>query len=205
AYDEYGADYPQAARDLIEATANYGHYVQAYLNSIRSWDIPGDHLEMSKHYPEESAGYTEDQLEEAKTNSKLKKITAVNEGTPQIARYSFALTMDSTTNLNLFLVPTEGYTGTITYSLDDGVTFKEATKLSDTKYEIDINNIAAHELSTMYKVIIRTGDSDTKTLMVSGLSYVWLLMKGHPDDSVVMNAAAAIYFYSKCADAYKKS
>ena len=205
AYDVYGAAYPQAARDLIEATANYGHYVQAYLNSIRSWDIPGDHLEMSKHYPEESAGYTEEQLEEAKTNSKLKKITAVNEGTPQIARYSFALTMDSTTNLNLFLVPTEGYTGTITYSLDDGVTFKEAKKLSDTKYEIDINNIAAHELSTMYKVIIRTGDSDTKTLMVSGLSYVWLLMKGHPDDTVVMNAAAAIYFYSKCADAYKNS
>ncbi|MBQ1564814.1 MAG: hypothetical protein IIZ82_01670, partial [Clostridia bacterium] len=103
------------------------------------------------------------------------------------------------------LVPTEGYTGTITYSLDDGVTFKEATKLSDTKYEIDINNIAAHELSTMYKVIIQTGDSGTKTLMVSGLSYVWLLMKGHPDDTVVMNAAAAIYFYSKCADAYKNS
>ena len=67
-------------------------------------------------------------------------------------------------------------------------------------YHVDIENVAAHELSKTYTVVFKT-DGGSATVTVSALSYVKILLG--MDDATVRNAMAAIYGYSAAADAFK--
>ena len=72
-----------------------------------------------------------------------------------------------------------------------------------------IEDIMAHELSTIHTIKINTSTDRTAKVTISGLSYVSSTMYYYTDrndaDKIARNAAAALWNYSKAADAFKEA
>ena len=179
--------------DLIKATADLGHYVQAYLDAVRSdWSVAnGDHAAMDKVYATDIDAY----LDEA-TTAVASHALNVTGGCSDIKSLNYALLMDSDTTIRVTIVPQSGFTGTITATVDGEAA---EVKTLGAKYAVEIENVQAHELSKQYTIAITTGNG-TLTMTGSGLSYVKMMLTAYAGNDVAINAAIAIYRYSKFAD-----
>lgn len=199
AYEENPAPFTGAnayVGDMIEATADYGHYVQIALDEIRPWSVEnGDHRAMTACYHE----YTDDDVSAAKTAVENCGMQ-VDYHDAQIRKITIALNMESETTLNIFLTPTKGYDGFVKASVDNG---PEAMleRQTDGRYQIDIANIKAHELSTAHTILITT-EAGTMTVTLSALAHVRQTLNASGSTASTKNMAVAILRYSQCADAY---
>ena len=108
--------------------------------------------------------------------------------------------LDSETAILLYYTPANGYSGSFSVKVN-GEDYE--AKKSGSRYVVEIPNIAAHMLSTMYTVVATT-DNGSATVKVSVLSYVREMLENHTD-AVSQNAAAAIFAYSQAADAYMEN
>ncbi|MBR0437217.1 MAG: InlB B-repeat-containing protein, partial [Clostridia bacterium] len=198
AFDENYAAHPELYTnenvvELIKATADLGHYVQAYLDEARSeWSVPTDHAAMDKVYANNILNYLDDAATAVASHA-----LAVEGSNTDIKSLGYALVMDSDTTIRVTIVPKSGFTGTITATVDGEAV--EVKKISKVKYAVDIPNVQAHELSTKHTIEITT-ENGTVTLTGSGLSFVKMLLNAYPDNETVQNAAIAIWRYSKFAD-----
>ncbi len=199
AFDENYEDNPtpydevEGLVDLIKATADLGHYVQAYLDAVHSdWSVAnGDHAAMDKVYATDIDAY----LDEA-TTAVASHALNVTGGCSDIKSLNYALLMDSDTTIRVTIVPQSGFTGTITATVDGEAA---EVKTLGAKYAVEIENVHAHELSKQYTIAITTGNG-TLTMTGSGLSYVKMMLTAYAGNDVAINAAIAIYRYSKFAD-----
>ena len=121
-----------------------------------------------------------------------------------IAEVRNSLTLDSDTVINVYFKPADGYSGSFKAAVDGG-TAQTYEPAGDGRYCVQITGIAAHELSTDHTITVTT-DNGSLTVTVSGLSYVYSALSYYNEendaDHKARNAAAAIWAYSKAADAF---
>ena len=189
-----GAQIDSHIKNIIEATADYGHYVQACLDEIRTWNVPGDHFAMTAVYHEP---YSEDDINAAKAYVDGAAMGLESKGTIQVKNLVLALNMESDTTLNVYLSRKKSYTGTVSASIDGG-TMTELTALEDGRYRIDIEKIAAHDLGTVHTIEIRT-EAGSLTITLSALTYVKQLLDSSTTDEKTRDMVVAIALYAKYA------
>jgi hypothetical protein len=190
-YDEMKNDFDEETQKLIEATADYGHYTQAFLAAANGWTLGTDYAEMDKFYTTE---YNYDETEEGLAEYYIESVKGTD-----IRKIGAATVLDSETAIRITLTPISGYTGTIEAEADGG---KDATVTpSGSRYIVVIPNIAAHELTNTYTVTITTANSEA-AVTLSALSYVKLLFQAN-EAAPARNAASAILAYATAANNYR--
>ena len=198
-FDEKIADNPNAfnakTQKAVKAVADYGHYVQLYLASLKDWVLGTDYAEMNHCYTE---NYEIGTIRAAAADYAIERAHNDPDLDP-IVRY--LLILDSETTVRVFLKPASGYTGDISVTLDGNSV--SAALQSDGRYLVELKNLSANQLSTTH-TIIATTENGSATIRISALSYVNALFETS-SDSTVQNAAAAIYSYAIAIDEYTRS
>ena len=192
-YDDKVAQNPNAysaeIRALIRAVADFGHHAQAFLAEKNNLTLGTDYAEMTKCYTSSYDAETIDAIKDAVADHKI-----VREKSADMGEITFSLVLDSATAIRVFFTPVSGYTGPVTATLDGSAI---TPNLVNGRYVIEITDIPAHELRTKHTIVVHTDSGDSRVTL-SALSYVQILLERYTD-SVTQNAAAAIYFYAKCA------
>ena len=210
---ESHSDADTKAKPLIEALADYGHYLQIYLKGIRGWnfDPENGYTEMSTVY----TTYSDSELSRAYTETVGKKISFNNDPNSKIKAVTYSLNFDSETCINVYFEMNEGkdYNGKLWVSSYGTAPFWYASpgypgelstgetasleRLSDGRYRLKIKGIFAQNLNRDFTFVV-SSDAEPEGYMamitVSALSYVnALAADGRPEES--KNAAAAFYRY----------
>ncbi len=200
--DSYAAvpeAYSENMANLIMATADLGHYVQAYLSDVRpEWSLEnGDHAEMDKFYHI----YTDDDRNEA-TEAVASHALSISGSNSDIKKMNYKVNFDKDMAIHMIIAVKPGYTGTLTATTEDGVDCV-VVKQTDTKYMVEVPNVMAHQLSHKFTIHITT-DSGTLTVVGSGLSYAQIMLAGADGDTLLQDAMTAFYRYSLYADLVKE-
>ena len=187
-------DYPQDAKALVKATADYGHYVQAYLKEVKNW--PDD-----KHVTIEARSEIgEAEIAAAAAGTADYTVTAnVPEGA-FVRSLSYSLMMDDMVTLILSVRTESGHAlssakiGEETLPIEGG---------AGGRYRVRIENIMAHQLGNRYTIVLNAGGEDAE-ITVSPMSYVRTLLtaSAYENNLTAKQAAAAIYQYYQAAIAY---
>ena len=194
-------DLSGAAKDLMIAIQNYGYYAQQLLSKANNWTIGDKYAAMERA---NQSDYDSTEIARAKENTAQYAISR-DVGSSQIQEVQYSLLLDSKTTINVYLEVNEGYTGTVTATLDGGTT-NVATKLSSKEYLVQIRNIPAHELSTIHTINVTAGESFT--VKVAALSYVYTVLNstagsiGGVDIATMRNGVTALYEYYEAAMPY---
>jgi len=200
-FDQYISLFNEKQQNMVKATADLGHYVQAFLAAQKEWTFGTDYAEMDKHY----ADYTAADITAAQT---ALAPYAVNKSTgTNMQKITYSLVLDSDTELLVYFKPASGYTGTFTFTVNGTPIAENGEKISvalqsDGRYMVSIKNIAAHELGNEY-VIKAMSDGDEASITVSALSYANAMITGYANNSEWANAAVAIYRYAAAAEAMR--
>ena len=204
-------------KTLVEALADYGHYLQIYLKGVRGWsfDAVTGHAQMDKFY---SSSYYDGDRE---TLCSRVGIIGRASTSPDIKSITYSMTFDSETCINIYFEMAEGadYTGSfvveIAGNLDTWSPGSEhqlitgervsLEKLSNGQYRLKIAGVYAQNLDKTYDITVRTdspaADTGKSALVhVCGLYYARDLVekstKTGSDD-----AGVAIYKYFLAATA----
>ncbi|MBR6943926.1 MAG: hypothetical protein IKH55_13015, partial [Fibrobacter sp.] len=202
AYDNNTNLFTEAEQAMTEATADYGHYVQAFLETQRTWTIGTDYAEMDKHYTD----YTSDDISAAQTG--LAEYATTKTVGSNMQKITYTLVWDSDTELRVYFKPAATYTGTFTFTVDGNPITEDGEKISvvkqsDGRYMVSIKNIAAHEYANFYEIKAIDEDGNESIMTVSPLSYVRSIMANYADNAAAVNAAVAVYRYAMAATALK--
>ncbi len=201
-YDDYQDLFTELEQAMTEATADYGHYVQAFLETQRTWTIGIDYAEMDKFY----TVYTGDDISAAQTGLAdyvTQKTTGANMDT-----IKYTLVLDSDTELRVYFKPATDFTGTFTFTANGAPITEDGDKISvklqsDGRYMVSIRNIAAHELDDIYTIKAIGSDGVESSMTVSALSYVNAIMTAYQNDELAVKAATAIWRYAMAAKALR--
>ena len=177
---------------LIKALADYGHYAQAYLDSIRSWTVGTDYEEMTLKFTD---NYDVAKIKQAVAD---KAIVRNNNTDGDIEKITFSLVLDSETAIRVYFKMAEGYNGAFTVT---GAA-TTAEKLTDGRYLVEIKNIGASKLGDEYEFNVATDGNGTAHVKVSALSYVQAMLENAEASDDAKNAVCAIYYYYKAAQAF---
>ncbi len=198
-FDQYISLFSEKQQNMTKATADLGHYVQAFLAAQKGWTFGTDYAEMDKHY----ADYTSADISAAQT-----ALTAYapdkSLGT-NMQKITYSLVLDSDTELLVYFKPAADYTGTLAFTVNGNPIAEDGEKISvklqsDGRYLVSIKNIGAHELSNAYE-IKALSDGDEATITVSALSYANAMMNAYTGNTTALNAAVALYRYAMAAEA----
>ncbi len=192
-YDEYKSSFDPKTQAMIEALADYGHYVQAFLAWQKNWTYGVEHEEMDKYY---TASYDIDTIKAAAEGYAINRVNNTN---GDVEKITYSVTVDSATAILVYFKPVSDYSGTLTVTLD-GEDYT-ATAVSG-RWEVRIPGISAHQLGRPF-TIVATTEHGTATVTISALSYVAGGMTSYAAYPVAMDAMASIYAYAKAAEAYK--
>lgn len=190
------------AKDLMTVIQDYGHFAQQMLSKANGWTIGKEFAEMPASFNDVS--YNASEIQEARDGVKDYEIVR-NTGDSGIEKVEFSLLFDSKTTINVYLTVKSTYAGTVSATFNG----TEAQKLSDGRYFVQIRNIPAHELATMYEINVTAGSSFT--VKVAALSYVDTMINktdatiGGVDLQTMKNAVTAFYRYYAKAIAYQNS
>ncbi len=203
-FDDYTFLFTDLEQDMTRATADYGHYVQAFLETTRTWVIGVDYTEMDKYYTD----YTADDISAAQTGL-ADYVTAKTTGS-NMEKITYTLVLDSGTELRVYFKPAADYTGTFTFTANGAPITEDGDKISvklqsDGRYLVAIKNIAAHELDDIYTIKAIGSDGVESSMTVSPLSYVNAIMTAYAGNEKAINAAVAIYRYAMAAAALRPS
>ncbi|MBR4905366.1 MAG: hypothetical protein IKZ44_00750 [Clostridia bacterium] len=201
-YDNNKELFTEAEQAMTEATADYGHYLQAFLATQRTWTLGKDYAEMDKHYTD----YTETDINAAQTG--LANYTTDKTVGTNMQKITYTLVWDSDTELRVYFKPKADYTGTFTFTANGNPITEDGEKIrvslqSDGRYMVSIKNIAAHEYDSVYTVKAIGSDGVESNMTVSPLSYVRSIMANYSDNTTAVNAATAVYRYAMAAKALK--
>jgi len=214
------------AKPLIEALADYGHYLQIYLKGIRGWnfDPENGYTEMSTVYKTYTDDALASEVTRVRTSGKGHPIRINNSQNSDIKKITYSLTFDSDTCINVYFEMNDGaaYDGHFSivgldnnqYWLADTSTPHEYStgetltmeKMYDGRYRVKISGINAQHLDNEYAFnvvteVSRGTDSDTASVNVTGLSYVYSLT-ADGKDADTKKAAVAIFRYYEEASKY---
>ena len=179
--------------DLAYAIADYGHYAQIYLSSENNWSYGEDYATLEQFYTE---AYDYDAVKAAVSG----KVIVKNIDGTGIEAVTYKLYLDSGTELDVFLKPTDGVEVTASASFN-GRTYP-AEKQSDGRYCIRIKDISAHQLGIMARITGTAGGDFSVDVCV--LSYVnAILNPGWSNDA--KNTVCALYKYYEATMAYRQN
>ncbi len=188
-FDAKKESYDEKTVALVHALADYGHYVQSFLDEHNdNWSVGTDYAEMDLHYAE---NYDITAIMTAVSGYAIVKDDQTD---GDIEAITYALLLDSETAIKVYFTPSSEYTGTPSVTVDGNA---YTAKKTGGRYVVVIPNISAHQLIVSHTIELTT-TKGTATVTVSALSYV----KGALDyytDADPQNAMAAIYAYSKAA------
>ena len=185
-------EFDETTTALYHALADYGHHAQVYLSEIKGWTVGSDHGEMDMLFTE---SYDAAAIKAATDGNVLS-----GHMTGGIQDASFSLVLDSGTGIYLYLKPADGYAGALTADT-------EGNDLPVMKvngwYRIELADIAAHELSKTFHVLIHMDEYEDAYIDASAFSYVNAILDTDPDNVKAVNTVCSLYTYSAAADAYK--
>ena len=189
AFDAKKESFDATTVALVHALADYGHYVQIFLDANNdNWSVGKDYAEMDLHF---ANSYDIDTIKAAVSGYAIDK---VNNTGGDIETITYSLVLDSETAIKVYFKPSGNYTGTPAVTV--GNQTYTATKTGG-KYVVMIPKISAHKLIDSHTIAFTTTNG-TATVTVSALSYVKGALDYYSDDDS-QNAMAAIYAYSKAA------
>ncbi len=191
-FDTQDADDPAQFSDqiktLVKATADYGYFVQHYLGEHNTWTLGTDFKEFTKRYTESYS------IDASVLDGK--EIVRLNNAVDEIDKITYTLVLDSDTTIRVYFKLKTNYSGKFEAKLDSAD--YTAEKIG-TRFAVEINNIAAHELCNSHHIEVTT-EKGSAAVDVSALSYVCSMLAGYPGDATAQNAAWAIYSYAKAAE-----
>ncbi len=194
-FDENKKSFDEFTRYVVEAMADYGHYVQPFLSKANGWTIGADYAAMNHYYMQDPydipsvRGFVEDFA------------IAKSINTEYITKINYRLIMDSETAIEVIFTVADGYEGRFTPIVNGKIT--TAVKMEDGRYAVKVPNISAHLLGTSNLVTVLTDQGNAKAL-VSALSYVKDMMGAYTDVDY-LNAGAALFYYYEAAITYKEN
>ncbi len=200
-FDNYMSLFMEKEQVMTKATADYGHYVQACLETQHTWTIGTDYAEMDKFY----TVYTADDISAAQ--SALQAYAAEKSLGSNMQKITCTLVLDSDTELRIYFKPSADYTGTYTFTMDGEAIAEDGEKVSvklkpDGWYLVSIRSIAAHDLSMSHR-IAAVGDGVESYIELSALSYVNAMITAYASNATAVNAAVAILRYAEAAHSLK--
>ena len=195
--EKFNSNDPSKLWELIKSVNDYGYYMQRYLckHSGSPWTLGIDHLAMKKAYAS-VADYQNVKNTYIAQLTDYKKAYNYN---ADIKKVNYSLALDADTSLIFKIKPADNYKGKVTVTVDGKAA--KATKLSDGRYQVTVNNIAAHQLGDTHTVAIKT-TKGTSTFEASALSYAYECVTDPTDDSELY-AMCALYKYYTAAIYYK--
>ena len=193
-FDENKSDLDAELAAVVEAIADYGHYIQPMLAEEDGWKVGEKYAEMTHYYTTE--GYNISAVKEAVSGYGVDCIIQCTE----IEKLNYRAVFDSETSIEVMIELEEGYEGNITAAVDG----KEAAAelQADGRYKVEITNIPGYELGKTYKVEVMTAGGKA-TVKVSGMSYVKDMLEAYAEKPIYQNAAASLYYYYHAASEYK--
>ena len=111
------------------------------------------------------------------------------------------LELETETTLNIYLVRSGDYSGTVSAYLDDSGE-NVAVEQSDGSYCVSIGGISAHKLGDTYKIHVVAGTEFD--IEASALSYAYAVMKSS-SDTELKKAVIALYKYYDATMSYRAS
>ena len=190
--DEHSTEYTAETVNLVQAIADYGHYVQPFLSATNNWTIGTDYAEMSTCF---ATTYDLNNIKDNVSNHQL----SLAKGSSKVDTAYMRLTLDSETTLNVRLT-VEDDTELSASASFHGNTYN-AVKQSDGTYIIKITNIPAAWLGD--KVTITGTAGGEFTVEVSALSYVYSVVNSDTMNQDAKNAVASLYYYYTTTEAYR--
>ena len=168
--------------NLIDATQNYGYYMQ-----LSGWTDGRQH----EPIPETGIVLDDDNISEAREMTSDSAIVKNNLENAGIDNVKYALTLNSKTVINLFVNPAEGVT---INSVSDNVTAKGTRKFGDdTYYRYDTDGISPGNLGFHKQITIATS-ADTASVNVTPMSYVHEVVKEGSTFTQEKQLAMAAYY-----------
>lgn len=187
-------DYPEEAKALVKATADYGHYVQAFLKEVKNW--PDD-----EHVTIDAASTIDEEAIAAATEGTADHtvIADAPEGA-FIRSLGYSIIMDDMVTIVLNIRTETGHTLNSAKIGDDELPIEST---ANGRYRVRIENIMAHQLGDRYHVTLNAGGEDA-SITVSVLSYANILLTApvYADNMTAKQAGAAIYQYYMAAIGY---
>jgi len=204
-------------KNLVEALADYGHYLQIYLKGVRGWsfDPVTGYTQMDKFY---------NTYDDGDVYTLRGKVAAIGRAitSPDIKKITYSMTFDSETCINIYFEMTEGadYTGAFVVEIagEPETTWSPGSehplltgetvileKCSDGRFRLKITGICAQNLDRMFDIYVRT-DSPTGSagssaaVRVRALYYARSLVEDSSQTGSE-DAAVAIYKYYLAAKA----
>ncbi|MBR6039647.1 MAG: hypothetical protein IKP38_04105 [Clostridia bacterium] len=197
-FEDLENQYDEPTVSLVHALADYGHYVQLFLEGVKDWSLgDGDDQYAPMDIFYEKDGYNAEDIAEDVAEFALVR----NNESTDIQKITYSVRLDSDTTILVYFKPVKNYSGEFTVTLDgDPYT---ATPEGG-RYVVEIPNIGAHLLGTTY-TIVATTDSGDATVEVSVFSYVRSILNSsaYADNTAAKNGVCAIYAYYVAAKAYK--
>ena len=179
--NENGLQEYEAATPLAKAIYNYGYYAMQA--------VPGG----SKH-PMMPDTYTG---EEALITALEGYAISATLGS-DVTKASYSLDLDSETAINFYLTTeTELTKDNVNVTAAAGTTFEYTVEKVGSRYRVQITEIGAHELGTVFTMT--TGDT---TISASAMTYVQQSLANSSASEATKNAAAALYKYYQQAINY---
>ena len=197
AFETKKSEFDSKTATLIESMADYGHYVQFFLDDVRSWTLGEDYAPMNWYFTE---NYDYEAIKNAVQDCRIVRDLGTSE--PDLEKITYALCLDAETSIYVYLKPADGYSGMVRVTENGQDVNTEV--LSDGRYRADVFNISAHRLGDTHDLKIET-DSGTAKVKVSALSYVDSVLNAdaYADDARAKDAMAAFYKYNEAAVAFK--
>ena len=189
--DEYSAN----AVALVEAIADYGHYVQPFLADANHWALGTDHAVMpnANTYSEADVSAARDAVENC--------VILRDPGDSRIEAVTYSLNLETETAIRIYLRVQDGYKGAVTAAL--GETPVNCVRQKDGRYRIELGGIPAHRLGDAYELTVSAGGEFP--ISVSALSYVNTVLNSESeafDNDTAHWAVTSLYNYYAAAEAY---
>ena len=162
---QHPGSYSSNALALVNAIADYGHYVQPFLAGHNNWTIGTDHAEMTA-----ASAYTAADAESARLAVDGNAFS-VDYGNSQIDAVTYSLNLKSETSIYIYLKFKDGYNGENLVYYKDTFDALPCEVRSDGRYRLEIPSINATGLGQNYRVVVSTGGEEC-VINVSALSYV---------------------------------
>ena len=181
------SQYDKAEVALVNSIADFGHYIQPWLAEANGWNVGEEYAAMNQFY---SKSYDFDGILEQSADYEVRY--EKNEG---IEGFSFNLSLNAETGLNIMVRPSEAAECTVSVFKGEVLTEINAELQSDGSYLVNIPDISANRLNEAYTVKA-VSDGNESFITVSPLSFVNYVMN-HQDSysRVAKNAVSAFFSY----------
>lgn len=194
--NSHAASYSANTVALVNAIADYGHYVQPFLAANNNWTVGTEHVEMAAH-----SSFSSSDIEAVRA-AVAEKTVSRSEGSSSVESLTYSLNLETETSIRIYFRVADDYAGEVdARSNNCGLTLE---KQPDGRYRIEISGISAHELGDTYHVTVAAGGSFV--ISVSALSYVNTVLNSQAavfNNEAAHNAAAALYKYYAATVAYQ--